>query len=87
MKTTSAQRAANFLPRPDEPAWMMTGRPCGERGMLSGPRELNHWPAWLTSASDAELRGLQIETERRCPIYQLFARSGVNIQTNWTRAD
>jgi putative redox protein len=40
-----------------------------------------------TSASDAEMRAPQIETERRCPIYQLFARSGVNIQTNWTRAE
>jgi uncharacterized OsmC-like protein len=39
-----------------------------------------------TSASDAELRALQIETERRCPIYQLFALSGVDIQTTWTRA-
>ncbi len=38
-----------------------------------------------TNASDAELRVLQIETERRCPIYQLFARSGVDIQTTWTR--
>ena len=40
-----------------------------------------------TEASEAELRALQIETERRCPIYQLFARSGVDIQTTWARAD
>jgi uncharacterized OsmC-like protein len=40
-----------------------------------------------TSASDAELQALQRETERRCPIYQLFARSGVDIRTTWTRAD
>ena len=40
-----------------------------------------------TNASDAELRALQTETERRCPIYQLFARSGVAISTTWTRAE
>jgi uncharacterized OsmC-like protein len=39
-----------------------------------------------TNADDSELRALQTETERRCPIYQLFARSGVDIQTTWTRA-
>ncbi len=40
-----------------------------------------------TTASESEVRALQIETERRCPIYQLFARSGVAISTTWTRAD
>jgi len=40
-----------------------------------------------TGAGDAEPRALQIETERRRPIDQLFARSGVDIQTTWTRAD
>jgi len=39
-----------------------------------------------TNATDAELRALQTETERRCPIYQLFARSGVTIATTWVRA-
>ncbi len=39
-----------------------------------------------TNASDADIRALQIETERRCPIYQLFERSGVAISTTWTRA-
>jgi uncharacterized OsmC-like protein len=39
-----------------------------------------------TTASDAELRALQAETERRCPIYQLFAGSGVAITSTWTRA-
>jgi uncharacterized OsmC-like protein len=39
-----------------------------------------------TSASDADVRALQAETERRCPIYQLFARSGVAISSTWTRA-
>jgi putative redox protein len=39
-----------------------------------------------TQASDGELRALQTETERRCPIYQLFSRSGVAILTTWKRA-
>jgi uncharacterized OsmC-like protein len=39
-----------------------------------------------TDATDDELRALQAETERRCPIYQLFAGSGVAITTNWKRA-
>ena len=38
--TISAQRAAKSCPRAEDPAWMMTGRPCGERGMLRGPRLL-----------------------------------------------
>jgi putative redox protein len=39
-----------------------------------------------TDASDDDLRRLQSETERRCPIYQLFSRSGVDLTTVWTRA-
>src|SRR6516165_7849154 len=42
----SAQRAAKSRPRSDAPAWMKTGRPCGERLTLSGPRTLNHRPRW-----------------------------------------
>jgi uncharacterized OsmC-like protein len=38
-----------------------------------------------TNASDAEVHALQAETERRCPIYQLYARSGVDVTTTWTR--
>ena len=41
VKITSAQRAANALPRPEDPAWMTTGRAWGVVGMLSGPRERN----------------------------------------------
>lgn len=39
-----------------------------------------------TNATDDELRALQAETERRCPVYQLFAGSGVDITTTWKRA-
>ena len=38
-----------------------------------------------TDASDADLQRLRAETERRCPIYQLFAGSGVDVTTVWTR--
>ena len=38
VKISSAQRAAKSRPRPDEPACSSTGRPCGERGTVSGPR-------------------------------------------------
>ena len=34
----SAHRAAKSLPVFDDPAWMSTGRCCGERGWFSGPR-------------------------------------------------
>lgn len=38
-----------------------------------------------TSASDDELARLKTETERRCPISQLFLRSGVDVRTVWNR--
>jgi hypothetical protein len=36
VKIASAQRAPNRRPRPDEPAWISTGRPWGVRGIFSG---------------------------------------------------
>jgi uncharacterized OsmC-like protein len=36
-----------------------------------------------TDATPAEFAALKAETERRCPIYQLFARSGVAVETTW----
>jgi hypothetical protein len=39
VKIASAQRAAKSRPRGEEPACINTGRPCGERGIVSGPRE------------------------------------------------
>ncbi len=39
-----------------------------------------------TAASDAELVKLQAETERRCPMSQVFARAGVPVMARWTRA-
>lgn len=39
-----------------------------------------------TSASDDELARLKTETERRCPIAQLFVRSGVEVTSVWRRA-
>jgi uncharacterized OsmC-like protein len=36
-----------------------------------------------TEASERELAELKRETERRCPIYQLFVRSGVEVASNW----
>jgi putative redox protein len=38
-----------------------------------------------TTASDAELAKLQSETERRCPMSQVFARAGVPVKARWTR--
>ncbi len=37
-----------------------------------------------TNAGDDDVQRLRAETERRCPIYQLFARSGVALTTVWT---
>ena len=37
-----------------------------------------------TNATDEDVQRLRIETERRCPIYQLFAKSGVAVNTVWT---
>jgi putative redox protein len=39
-----------------------------------------------TTASDAELEKLQAETERRCPMSQVFARAGVPVKARWSRA-
>ena len=39
-----------------------------------------------TSAGDDELQRLKAETERRCPISQLFVRSGVDVTSTWKRA-
>jgi putative redox protein len=36
-----------------------------------------------TNATPEQFAALKLETERRCPIYQLFARSGVELVTNW----
>ena len=44
-KISSPQRAAKRRPRPLWPAWMITGRPCGVRGTVNGPRVRNHVPA------------------------------------------
>ena len=41
---SSAQRAAKRMPRPDCPAWISSGCPCGERGTLNGPRERKYLP-------------------------------------------
>lgn len=34
--------------------------------------------------SDQQFEQLKLETERRCPIFQLFSRSGVNITNQWS---
>lgn len=39
-----------------------------------------------TNASDADLERLRAETEARCPVYQLFHRSGVPLRSRWRRA-
>ena len=38
-----------------------------------------------TNTSDELFEKLKIETERRCPVYQLFSRSGVHIRSQWVR--
>lgn len=38
-----------------------------------------------TNANPAALAQLQVATERRCPIFQLFSRSGVPIRSQWSR--
>ncbi|WP_420467905.1 OsmC family protein [Panacagrimonas sp.] len=37
-----------------------------------------------TDAGAEAVARLQAETERRCPVYQLFTRSGVPIRSRWT---
>jgi hypothetical protein len=44
VKIMSAVRAARSMPTSDEPACAITGRPCGERATLSGPRTLKYSP-------------------------------------------
>ncbi|MBN9738433.1 MULTISPECIES: OsmC family protein [unclassified Pseudonocardia] len=39
-----------------------------------------------SDATDDQLQRLAEETERRCPVSQLFALAGVTITSNWTRA-
>jgi uncharacterized OsmC-like protein len=38
-----------------------------------------------TDATDEQFGVLKSETERRCPIYQLFSRSGLTLESHWTR--
>src|SRR5712691_6026094 len=45
-KITSACLAAKSRPRPDAPAWMITGRRWGEGVTCSGPRERKNLPTW-----------------------------------------
>jgi len=40
-----------------------------------------------TDASDEQFAHLVSETERRCPVTQLFKRSGVEFDNVWTRAE
>jgi putative redox protein len=37
-----------------------------------------------TDISDEQLEQIRLETERRCPIFQLFSRSGVDITNQWS---
>jgi putative redox protein len=37
-----------------------------------------------TNISDQQFEQLKLETERRCPIFQLFSRSGVTIINHWS---
>jgi uncharacterized OsmC-like protein len=38
-----------------------------------------------TNATPEQFAALKAETERRCPVYQLYARSGVRLTTTWHR--
>lgn len=38
-----------------------------------------------TDADDAQLETLRRETERRCPVSQMFIRSGLEFTNTWTR--
>lgn len=38
-----------------------------------------------TDASDEDFARLEAETERRCPVSQLFIRSGLEFRSSWTR--
>lgn len=38
-----------------------------------------------TNISDELFEKIRIETERRCPIFQLFCQSGGNVTTQWIR--
>jgi uncharacterized OsmC-like protein len=37
-----------------------------------------------TDISDERFEQLRLETERRCPIYQLFSKSGINLVNHWS---
>lgn len=39
-----------------------------------------------TDADDAQFERLRAETERRCPVTQLFVRSGLEFTSTWTAA-
>ena len=47
----SAFLAAKSRPRGDAPAWQITGRPCGLRGVFSGPRTEKCLPRWWIGAT------------------------------------
>src|SRR5438132_13373266 len=49
LRMHSAWRAANSRPRPEPPAWKITGETCGEEHIGSGPRDWYHLPLKLTS--------------------------------------
>ena len=38
----------------------------------------------ISSASAAQIEKLHAETEKRCPVFQLFTRAGVPIRSQWT---
>src|ERR1700722_3547715 len=54
VKITSATRAAWSRPVGDEPAWKMTGRPCGLPGNGSGPRTEKYFPTKSISCTRSD---------------------------------
>ena len=39
-----------------------------------------------TRASDEQIETLRVETERRCPMSQVFKRAGIPVTSRWSRA-
>ena len=48
MKMPSPTAAPRVRPSSESPAWKITGWPCGERSMLSGPTTEKYVPRWLS---------------------------------------
>jgi uncharacterized OsmC-like protein len=55
----------------------------GQEGYESAPSQITTTVTMKTAASDEQIEAMKKEYVRRCPVYNLFRKSGAKIIENW----